>query len=159
MRTIYTLIMGLVLFNAFLVVFGPYFNISAIENAAIDVNDENMSVYDPRNTGDQGYGVTLLTRVFSFGDTWSGLIGGVLISLIGIGVALATKNYIYIGVTLFLGLVVGTYIQMSSVIYSIGAGISDQYGIVQGILAATGIAIGLLIAFAVVDMFAPSPTR
>ena len=150
------IIMGLVMFNAFLTVYAPFFSSSSLENEAVPLDDSEMTDYVINK--EQG-AVSLLGKIFSFGDTWAGLIGGVLISLIGIGVALATKNYIYIGVTLFLGLVIGTYIQMSSVLYSIAGGINDEYGIIQSILVITGIAIGLLIAFNVVDMFAPSPTR
>ena len=148
------IIMGLVMFNAFLTVYAPFFSSSSLANEAIPLDDSNMTDYSVTSGP-----VSILGKIFSFGDTWAGLIGGVLISLIGIGVALATKNYIYIGVTLFLGLVIGTYIQMSSVLYVIAAGVNDEYGIIQSILVITGIAIGLLIAFNVVDMFAPSPTR
>ena len=153
MRAVYKIVMGLMLFNAFLVVFAPFFSSESLEGDAISSSD--MEAYDPYKGG---WG-TLLVNMFTSGETWSGVIGGAVTAVITLGVALLTKNYVFIGVGLFLGLVIGLYIQVSSVLYKIIVPFSDQYGIIQGILAVTGIAIGLLILFNVVDMFAPSPTR
>lgn len=153
MRTVYTLIIGLVMFNAFLVLFGPFFSISdASVNNAVPIED--MSSYKPTDAPG------LLLQIFSFGNTWSGVASAGIITIILFSVALLTKNYIYIGVAIFLGLVIGLYTQTSSVLFSIASGpLNDQYGIVQGIFTITAVALGILIAFAVVDMFAPTPTR
>ena len=154
MRTVYKIVMGLMLFNAFLTVFTPFFNTGLGDKAVDYTTDENATRYNPVSPG------SIMLAVFGFGNihAWG---AASIVSLIvlagGIIVALATKNYVYIGVTLFVSIVIGMYTSFSVAISGIGADVNNVY--VTAIIAIVGLAIGLLVVFNVVDMFAPSPTR
>ena len=154
MRTVYKIVMGLMLFNAFLTVYNPFFNTGLADHAVDYTSDPSITRYNPASPTD------IMLAIFGFNNlhAWG---AGSIVSLIvlagGILVALATKNYVYIGVTLFISIVVGLYTQMSVAISGIGADISNIY--VTAVITIVAIAIGLLLVFNVVDMFAPSPTR
>lgn len=158
MRFTYKLLLGLFLFNAFLTLFSPIFasvgtNIS--DNAA-GYTDSDIAQYDP-NKGI----VSMMTTIFVGNtDSWSGLVG--ILAFTGINAiafvwALKNKNYVFIGVSLFVSLFVTLYIRLSSVIVSIGTNQGNY--IVVGIIGIVGVAIGLILTFNVVDMFAPASAR
>lgn len=147
MRVIYKIVLGLFLFNAILTLFGPIFATS-LSDSAISVDEmESYKLDSPTD---------IISIIFSW-DNLGAWGASVIILAGGVLVALATKNYVYIGVTLFVSIVIGVYIKMSTVIATIGGQTDNVY--VTGIIAIVGIAIGLIVVFNVVDMFAPAPAR
>jgi len=149
MRVVYKIVLGLLLFNAFLTLFAPIFSASIDENA-MDYEAEDVSQYEIKGIGD-------IMRIIFHEDNIGAWTGIVVVSIAGIGAAILTKNYIYIGVTLFVSIVVGLYLKMSSVIATIGLQTDNIY--VSGIITIVGIAIGIIVVFSVVDMFAPATAR
>jgi len=148
MRVAYKIVLGLLLFNGFLTLFAPIFN--AASGPSIEENVEDISIYKIDDVGDV---MGLIFHSDNIG-AWSAVA---IITIAGIGVAFLTKNYVYIGVTLFVSIVTGLYIKMSSVIVNIGSDTGNVY--VTGIIAIVGIAIGFIVMFDVIDMFAPAPAR
>lgn len=148
MRVAYKIVLGLLLFNGFLTLFAPIFN--AASGPSIEENVEDISIYKIDDVGDV---MGLIFHSDNIG-AWSAVA---IITIAGIGVAFLTKNYVYIGVTLFVSIVTGLYIKMSSVIVNIGSDTGNVY--VTGIITIVGIAIGLIVMFDVIDMFAPAPAR
>jgi hypothetical protein len=149
MRIVYKIALGLLLFNAFLTLFSPIFNTAVSENA-IDYEAEDISQYEIKNAGDV---MGIIFHSDNIG-AWSAVA---IVTIAGIGVAFLTKNYVYIGVTLFVSIIVGLYVKMSSVIAGIGSTYGNIY--VTGLITIIGIAIGLIVIFNVIDMFAPASAR
>jgi hypothetical protein len=149
MRVVYKIVLGLLLFNAFLTLFAPIFSTN-ISESAVDYEAADVSQYEIESIGD-------IMGIIFHEDNIGAWTGIVVISIAGIGAAILTKNYIYIGVTLFVSIVVGLYLKMSSVIATIGNQTDNVY--VSGIITIVGIAIGIIVVFSVVDMFAPAGAR
>ena len=151
MRVVYKIVLGLLLFNAFLTLFAPVFDAAVNTGLSDDAaSSEEIEAYKP--TGVSG----IIGAIFS-AENLAAWGGSVIVLAGGILVAIATKNYVYIGVALFVSIVIGLYIKMSSVISAIGLDHGNLY--VTGIISIVGIAIGLIVVFDVIDMFAPAPAR
>jgi len=152
MRTIYKIVLGLLLFNGFLALFSPIFNeavsTSAIDEGAINITDTNMTKYELKKPTD------IMGIIFTGG---MGVWAGAAVAVVALGFALVTKNYIFIGVGLFVSIIVGLYVNMSVVLTTVGNVADNIY--VSGIITLVGIAIGLLVVFSVIDMFAPGAAR
>jgi len=149
MRMIYKIVLGLLLFNAFLALYGPLFNTS-LSDDAVDYESSGMQQYKLDSVGD------IMGIIFSAGNFGAWGASAVVLAAGMVG-AFVTKNYIYIGVALFVAIVIGLYIKMSATIANIGNVTDNIY--VTGIIAIVGIAIGLMVVFNVIDMFAPASAR
>ena len=153
MRVVYKIVLGLLLFNAFLTLFAPIFNTAA--STSYSENAVNYSSTDMTN-----YTITNVSSMIGliFNEANYGALGtaSVIIAAAVIA-AFATKSYVLIGVGLFVSIVIGLYVKMSSIIANIGNQTNNIY--VTGIIVIVGIAIGVLIVFNVVDMFAPASAR
>ena len=132
MKFVYFIILGLVIFNGCLIFTSSIFETSMDESAT------DYSSYQLKNPGDI---INILTNNASIG-AWG------ILTLAGIIAALALKNYIFIGVGIFLGLVTALYIGASSVLFNI----SDN-AYVHSIITLIGIVIGILVLYNVVEMF------
>ena len=157
MRVVYKIVLGLLLFNAFLTLFAPVFNeatTTSIDKGAVNYSSTDMTNYTITNS------TNVMNLIFGNKDnyvndaTWGAMIG---ISSVVFITALFMKNYVVIGVGLFVAVIVGLYIRMSAVIASMGSQTNNIY--VTGIITIVGIAIGLIVVFDVIDMFAPAPAR
>ena len=162
MRMVYKIVLGMLLFNAFITFYSPLFNAcvsTPLDDAAMGVDDANISKYNP--TGGIGNIMGIIFSAENFG-AWG---ASAVILAAGMVGAFVTKNYVYIGVALFVAIVIGLYIKMSAVISKIGTDYGAftingiEYNIILGLMTITGIAIGLLVVFSVVDMFAPASAR
>ena len=167
MRMVYKIVLGLLLFNAFLTFFAPVFNTATSrgfnESNSMGLDNNELSKYEPKEGS--GYMMELI-----FGDpddddytsdaAWSAFG---FISVCAIGAALFMKNYVVVGVGLFVAIVTGLYIKTSAVIAAIGlqADMGNTTGnlLVTSIITIVGIAIGVIVMFNVIDMFAPAPVR
>jgi len=155
MRMLYKIVLGLLLFNAFLTLFNPLFT-SALDvetgyaDDAINYTSSDMTDYSITN-------VTSIVELIFSPENLGALAAGGAALVAAMLVAFATKNYVIIGVGLFVAIVVSMYTKMSSVIANIGSQTNNIY--VDGIIAIISIAIGVLIIFAVIDMFAPASAR
>jgi len=86
------------------------------------------------------------------------LVASVTILVAGLLAAFFLKRpALVIGVSLFVAIIIGLYLKMSSVIIHIGKETGNEY--VTGLVTIVGIAIGLIVMFDVIDMFAPAPAR
>jgi len=149
MRVVYKIVLGLLLFNAFLALYSPIFNTSLSDNT-IDYESSEMQKYKLDNESLDLVGIFL-------GENSAGVWSSVIITGAALLAALALKNYVLIGVGLFVAVVIGLYVEMSSTIANIGNVADNIY--VTGLIAIVGIAIGLLVVFSVIDMFAPASAR
>jgi len=153
MRMLYKIVLGLLLFNAFLTLFSPMFSAAVdtgISENAIDYESSEMTIYTITDAGD------ILDMIFAE-ENAGALAGMVIIGTIAVAAAIFMKQYIIIGVGLFVSIVVGMYVKMSAVIANIGSATNNVY--VSGIITIIGIAIGVFIVFVVIDMFAPGSAR
>lgn len=165
MRIQYKILLGLFLFNAFLAFFSPVFNAATnnpLDGQAVGYTDSDLAQFDPN----EGI-VSMMTAIFVGNtDSWSSFIG--VAAFIGINVitfawALINKNYVFIGVSLFVSLFISLYIKTFAVISLIGkeADMPNTTGdlLITSIIGIIGVAIGLILVFSVVDMFAPASAR
>ena len=156
MRLLYKIVLGLLLFNAFITLFSPLFAATQVDTGisghAVNYSSSDMTDYSLTDQGIPG----ILGLIFT-AENAGALIGMTVIGVIAVAGAIAFKHYLLIGVGLFVSVVVGLYIKMSSVIAGIGSQVNNVY--VDGIIAIVGIAIGVLVVFAVIDMFAPASAR
>jgi len=132
MKFVYFIILGLVIFNACLIL------TSSIFNTSMDASATDYGSYQLKNPGDV---VGILFNSNSI-TAW-GVIG-----LTGVLLAIGTKNYVFVAVAIFLGLVTALYIGASSVLFNI----SDN-AYVHSIITLIGIVIGILVLYNVVEMF------
>ncbi len=150
MRAIFKLMLGLMLFNAVFTLYGPIFNVSETAQG-VELDDPEITKYsiDKMDVG------KFLTLIFSNGNALlaTGLIGGVSILA-----SVLTKNYVFIGVGIFIGVITGIYASFSSIISQLGMGVGQNSPYIMGIITIISIAIGLLAMFNIVDMMAPAPT-
>jgi len=159
MRMQYKIILGLFLFNAFLTLFTPLFSDAVdtdIGEHAVDYTASDIAKFDAGN------GTIGMMKAIFIGNTdaWGSI--ATLVAFTGLNIVvfvwcLINKNYVPIGVSLFVSIVVSLYIRFSSVI----AGINSAHGndFITGIITIVGIAIGFIIVFSVIDMFAPAGAR
>jgi len=165
MRFLYKLLLGLFLFNSFLTFFSPVFNAATntpLDEQAVDYTDPVLAQFDPNE------GILSMMKAIFVGNTdaWSSFLSiaaFVGINTIAIVWALKNKNYVFIGVSLFVSIFISLYIKTSTVITFIGkqADMGNTTGdlLITSIIAIIGVAIGLLLIFSVVDMFAPASAR
>ena len=135
MKFVYFIILALVVFNGILILSSGIF-----------------SVYTPgyENVPDYSkYKLTNSTNVvdYFFNDTF-GLAAGACLMVGGVIIALLTKNYVIIGMGMFLGLVTTLYIGATGVIFQV---YPDDY--IRGVIAIVGVAIGILLLYNVTEMF------
>ena len=159
MRIQYKIVLGLFLFNAFLTLFTPIFSEAVdtdIGGHAINYTESDLAQFDPK----VGIADMMVAMFVGKTDAWSSI--ATIVAFAGLNVivfawCLINKNYVPIGVSLFVSIVISLYIRLSTVI----AGINTSHGnyIISGIISIVGIAIGIIIMFSVVDMFAPASAR
>jgi hypothetical protein len=94
---------------------------------------------------------------YIFGTANSLLSAGVIVG-VALTASILTKNYVYLGVGIFTGLVTSMYSGFMSIISQLGSAVTSDNVYVTGIITIVGIAVGLIVMFNVVDMFAPHPT-
>lgn len=144
MRTIYVILLGLILFQGVFIAFAEVFPYAE----SIDINnpltDENLADYHPAQVE----------------ETWTNtsdglLIGGGIGGFIGaigfIGFVLS-KNYPAAGLCLFIGIIIGLLVAAWHTVSSVNV---TGNVIITAIVDLLFLVIGLLSLFAVVDMFAP----
>jgi len=142
MRTIYVILLGLILFQGVFIAFSSSFPYSGgLKHEITDpTEDSDLINYD-------------ITDPSTFIDNI--LAGGAIASLIvaaGVIVAIATKNYVVAGMGFFIGIIVGLLSSTWSVVTTINF---TSNPIVASITNIIFLAIGFLSLYAVVDMFAP----
>lgn len=150
MRVPYKFVLGLLLFNAFFALFAPIFG-TGMDDNAVSYTDDDISRYTLSSPAD------LMTMMFSYGNAWDYTqiaLVTVFVNVVGLTAALATKNYVYIGVSLFVSIITAMYTRFFSILGSLNT-TNNVY--VTGIITIVGIALGVIVMFNIVDMFAPSP--
>jgi len=158
MRVVYKIILGLVLFNAFLTLYNPLFNTSLSDNT-IDYESAEMEQYNLNSTSN------IIDIIFTPGNIGAMIASASILIITVIAGAVLRNPTVIIGVGIFVSIVVGLYVKMSAVISKIGTDYGAftingiEYNIILGLMTITGIAIGLLVVFSVVDMFAPASAR
>jgi|SRR6056297_618019 len=150
MRISFKIVLGLLLFNAVFALYNPLFN-TGYGDDAVGIDDETVNQY---NLADMNM-YTFLELIFTNANA---LMTAGIVSGIALTAALITKNYVYIGVGIFVGIVSGMYVSFSGIISQLGSSVSGSNVYVTGIITIIGIAIGAMVMFNVVDMFAPHPT-
>jgi len=150
MRTAFKIVLGLLLFNTVFALYAPIFN-TGYEDDAKDITNENVERFNLADADMFDY------LQFIFGTAQSMLTASVIIG-IALTASVITKNYVYIGVGIFTGLVTTMYSSFMGLISQIGMVATANNVYVTGIIAIIGIAIGVIVMFNVVDMFAPHPT-
>lgn len=151
MRVPYKYVLGLLLFNVVFALTTPIFNTGYGDNA-VDINDPSVSQYNLAN-------MNLGTFVgFIFANAFALMSAGIIVGLATF-ISIATKNYVYIGAGIFLGIVIGMYVGFIDLINTLVMGATQNNPYVMGLVSLLGIALGVVIMFNVVDMFAPSPTQ
>ena len=149
MRVPYKYVLALLLFNAFFALFTPFFG-TGIDNA-VSYDDDDVQSYSLNSPAD------FLTHMFSFGNAWEFTtiaLVTVFTTIAGFTAALATKNYVYIGVGLFVSIITAMYVRFSVILGSLNT-TGNTY--VTALISIVGIAIGVMVMFNIVDMFSPSP--
>jgi len=141
-------VLGIILFQAFIILLTPFFSGSYIGDNAGDITgDSDYTQYKVNNAGD------LLKILWDFGGIWGGVVTGSIAGL-ALVTALATKNYILIGVGLFLGFLSGFFVMTTSFLLSLNQSMGNSAE-VNTVISIVSICLGLLCLFAVIDMFAP----
>ena len=133
MKFVYFIILGLVIFNSVLIITSGIFNTSLGDDAS-DYSKYSLST--PSSI------ISILTSTASIG-AWGTL------TVAGIIFAIGLKNYIFVGIGLFLGLVTALYIGASDILFKISS--NNVY--ISGIITLIGIVIGILVLYNVVEMF------
>jgi len=160
MRMTYKIALGLLLVNAFLTFYSPIFNTSLSDNT-ISYEDEDIQEYNIFSIEGPG---DVIALIFS-PTNYEALAAASAVIAVAVLAAFATKNYVLIGVGLFVSFVIGLYVKLSATIMTIGATPDQFYSYdtyylpVSVIITIVGIAIGVIVVFNVVDMFAPAPVR
>lgn len=148
MRFLYKIVLGIILFQAFIVLLTPFFAGSYIgDNADNITGDTDYTQYEVNDAGD------LLGILWSFGGIWGGVVGSGIAG-IALVTALVTKNYILIGVGLFLGFLSGFFVMTTSFLTGLNQSMGNSAE-VNTVISIVSICLGLLCLFAVIDMFAP----
>jgi len=140
MRIQYVLLLGLILFQGVFTSFSTVFPYTAVSET---IPEGDYSEYNVTQSGDFG------GMLFDIFIHWG--VGG-LIAIGGLGAAILTKNYVFIGVGLFIGILSTLYIETWRILSPINVTGNPLIGSVIALLA---IAIGILTIFSLVDMFAP----
>lgn len=142
MRTIYVILLGLILFQGVFIAFAEVFPYSGGLKDDIDdpLDSDTLSGYNPDVSED--FFVSLLT-----GAGIGGFVGSV-----GFLWFLGTKNYPASGLCLFIGIILGLLVTAWNTVSSVN--ITGNV-IVASMVNIIFLVIGLLSLFAVVDMFAP----
>lgn len=153
MRVVYKIALGLLLFNTVFALFGPVFN-SGFEADAKGVDDSSLQNLSIADSGPMDYLANAFGGIGGIGTTL-----GIAAVFTGVAViaAFVTKNYIYIGIGLFMGILTSIYINFMNIISQLGTAGTDGNIYITGIITIIGIAIGLVLMFNIVDMFAPAP--
>ena len=144
MRTIYVILLGLILFQGVFIAFSSSFPYGGgiKENIDNPTTNETLSSFSLGETQD-------------FWDVDGNLLGGGIggfIGLLGFIYFLGTKNYPACGLCLFIGLIIGLLVSTWHTLSSINV---TGNIIVAAIIDILFLVIGLLSLFAVIDMFAP----
>ena len=148
MRFVYKITIGIILFQAFLILLTPFFSGSyAADNADNITGDSSYTQYEVNDASD------LLGILWSSGGIWGGAVGTFVAGL-GLITALVTKNYILIGVGLFLGFLSGFFVMTTSFLTSLNQSMGNSAE-VNTVISIVSICLGLICLFSVVDMFAP----
>ena len=145
MRKIYVILLGLILFQSMIIMLSPFFPTTGITEGIDDVtNDSSYTKYDvSRGSGN------LLSIIGSGFVVWgpSAIIGGLALLA-----AFISKNYVWLGVGLFVSIITGLYINITNIITKLDV---TNNSVITGMITLLAIAIGILSVFAIVDMFAP----
>jgi len=150
MRIPYKYILGLLLFNCFFALYTPIFG-TGINDDAVSYTDEDVQQYNLSKPA------SFLSMMFSFGNAWDYTqiaLVTIFVNVVGIGAALATKNYVYIGVSFFISIITAMFTRFINIIGSLNT-TGNIY--VTGLITIMSIAIGIMVMFNIVDMFAPAP--
>jgi len=150
MRIPFKIVLGLLLFNAIFALYNPLFD-TGYGDEAKSLSDEEINQY---NLADMNM-YSFLELIFTNANA---LMAAGIISGIALTAALLTKNYVYIGVGIFIGIISGMYVSFSGIISQLGSTATANNIYVTGIITVIGIAIGVIVMFNIVDMFAPHPT-
>jgi len=146
-RVVYKILLGLFLFNAVFALTSPIFNTGYGADAK-GVDDSDVALFDISSM-DAG---SFLSYIFTHWDLLTAL--GIISVAGGVLLTFATKNLVFIGVGVFVGVLTGMYSMFLSFISQLGAAQHSVY--VTGIISIVSASIGILLLIAVVDMFAPS---
>lgn len=150
MRIPFKIVLALFLFNLVFSLYGPIFN-TGYEDDAKSITDDEAIQYDLANMNMFDF----IQMIFLNANA---LAAAGIISGIALTAALLTHNYVYIGVGIFIGIVTGMYVSFSGIISQLGTTVTGDNVYVTGIITIVGLAVGVIVMFNVVDMFAPSPT-
>ena len=150
MRNIFKLMLGLLLFNTVFTLYAPIFN-TGTGTEGISADNTQASQY---NLADMNIG-TFLNMIFLNANALAvtGIVSGIALTA-----AIISKNYVYLGVGIFIGIITSMYTTFSGIISQLGTEATGGNIYVVGIITIIGIAIGVLAMFNIVDMFAPAPT-
>lgn len=149
MRVVFKIMLGLLLFNAIFTLYNPIFN-SGYGNQAVAHTDTEMENFDLLSMEN------MLSYVFTNANALLSL--GVL-GFLGLVASIFTKNPVFIGAGIFIGVITSMYISFSNIISQLGTQATGNNIYVTGIITIIGIAIGVLAMFNIVDMFAPAPAQ
>jgi len=149
MRVAFKMLLGLILFHAIFAMYTPIFGTS--EEGAISIDDTDNPVTQ-FNVADLNVGVVL---DFIFENALA-LVG---ITVIGLVAAIVTRNPVYIGAGIFIGILASLYNTFIQFIFQLGETPTQHNPYVSTILTILSVAIGIIIMYNIVDMFAPHPVQ
>ena len=150
-RFIYTVLLGMIIFNAMLLFLSDYFTVSEVGSGAVNVTTE-LSGLSPG---------TVNPMVFLFGNEVNagGIIAtifGSIAALAGIVIMIATKHFVVAGALFFSAFVVFLFNGTKNIIFTL-TNMSGNW-IIEGMYTLITICIGVIMIFVIIDMFAPGGT-
>lgn len=147
MKIIWTLLIGMLIFQSLFVAFAVFF----------DTSETNIEGLENISSSTEGYENLSLT---SGGGIWgmiTGLAGSIAISIltiVGIAIAIAAKNYVGAAIALYLGFVSWLYVQTSGILVrmnDIGGG--SPVGL--AFIGLFGVVLAILVVKSIIEMLAP----
>lgn len=143
MRFFIKLVLGMVLFNAFILLLVPFFpNHVAVSSNAYNVTNEYGTTYDA------GVGLDdIILKIIGSGWFWAIFTTFSLIGGVG-GVLSGRSSPVFIGIAIIIGLIAALYVSTIQIFF----GLVNNYPIVTGLLAITTLIIGIYFVFSITDM-------
>lgn len=140
MKFVIRIMIGMVIFNAVLLLFAGYFPSSTYQDSATDVVSE-YSDYDSGVSFD-----SLVVGIFTNAQSWAVFI--VLLAVGGLGGVLTGRNMpLYLGIAVVIGLCSMLYLGTIQIFVAV-----TRFPIVSGIFSLFTLVLGILILFSVVSM-------
>jgi len=142
MRFLHQILIGLIVFNAMLIMTTPFFPITY--EGETPYGAKNITA-DTNITQYQEFNIDIWDLLF--GEHGAGGVLGLIVGgAVGAGIAWATKSPIPIGACAFGGFVSGMFLGTWSVLNKI-----TQNGYINGLIGIIGIILGILIAITIIE--------